>query len=114
MSRRVLLVIVVVLAAFTARSWIDWRPPAVSATTPTAAAASPMTGRTESVVATAHDPVCLITVNETQAKADRRVATYRGQTYYFCSHQCRRDFEADPARFVPSVLAAAPPAARTP
>lgn len=26
--------------------------------------------------------------------------TYQGETYYFCSEQCRKDFEKDPERYL--------------
>ncbi len=114
MSLRVLFVIVLVAAAFTARTWIDWRSPAVSAAATASLAADTASGSGTHTVGSARDPVCGAAVNEAQAQAASRIATYQHETFYFCSHQCRRDFEEDPARFAPSPPAAAPPAARAP
>ena len=102
MSRRVLFVITVVALAYTARTWIDWRSEAARAAMPSAAAQSPMNDQAAGAVETARDPVCGTAVNQIVAKAEGRVATYQGRTLFFCSHLCRRDFEADPARFAPS------------
>jgi len=43
------------------------------------------------------DPVCQMTVDEKTA-AGR--TDYRGQTYYFCSTQCKDKFDANPPKFV--------------
>jgi YHS domain-containing protein len=45
----------------------------------------------------AKDPVCGMDVREDQAAATSQV---NGQTYYFCSEQCKRRFEEDPGRYV--------------
>lgn len=42
------------------------------------------------------DPVCGMMVEPGSAAGQ---ATYQGQTYYFCSEQCRRQFEQSPERF---------------
>jgi xanthine dehydrogenase accessory factor len=44
--------------------------------------------------AEAVDPVCGMTV---AADSSGRPLTHDGQTYYFCSARCRREFESDPA-----------------
>jgi xanthine dehydrogenase accessory factor len=44
--------------------------------------------------AEAVDPVCGMTV---AAGSSGRPLTHDGQTYYFCSARCRREFESDPA-----------------
>lgn len=41
------------------------------------------------------DPVCGM-IEPDSASGE---ATYQGQTYYFCSAQCRRQFEQIPERF---------------
>lgn len=41
------------------------------------------------------DPVCGMTVETPKAKT----SVYRGQTYYFCSNDCRGKFEAAPASY---------------
>jgi YHS domain-containing protein len=43
------------------------------------------------------DPVCGTIVDESWA-AGR--AQYAGQTYYFCSKECKKDFEEEPTAFV--------------
>ena len=57
-----------------------WRPPA---------AREPDEPPAEAV-----DPVCGMTV---AADSSGRPLTHDGQTYYFCSARCRREFETDPA-----------------
>ena len=42
------------------------------------------------------DPVCGMEVDERNA-ADK--SQYRGQTYYFCSTDCREQFDRDPGRY---------------
>ena len=39
------------------------------------------------------DPVCGMTVEEADAAA---TAEYRGKTYYFCSVDCKEEFEENP------------------
>jgi YHS domain-containing protein len=39
------------------------------------------------------DPVCGMSVEESDAPA---TFDYRGTTYYFCSTDCREEFEANP------------------
>ncbi|MFZ5862325.1 MAG: YHS domain-containing protein [Nitrospirota bacterium] len=41
------------------------------------------------------DPVCGMAVEVTAAKT----SVYRGQTYYFCSNECREKFEATPTSY---------------
>ncbi|MDA8193971.1 MAG: heavy metal translocating P-type ATPase [Thermaerobacter sp.] len=48
---------------------------------------------------TAVDPVCGMTV-EVGREAGRSV--YRGETYYFCNHNCLRDFEEHPEQYAAS------------
>ncbi len=42
------------------------------------------------------DPVCGMTVEENEA-ADK--AEHEGTTYYFCSSDCREEFEANPGDY---------------
>lgn len=42
------------------------------------------------------DPVCRMMLDSDTA-AER--SSHRGQTYYFCSAACRREFEADPEKY---------------
>ncbi len=43
------------------------------------------------------DPVCGMTFLPEKAMARLE---YRGQTYYFCAEACRKQFEAEPERFL--------------
>lgn len=43
------------------------------------------------------DPVCGMEINLENA-LER--SEYQGQTFYFCSQQCRNKFDEDPAQFV--------------
>jgi YHS domain-containing protein len=43
------------------------------------------------------DPVCHMDMDEKSAVATSR---YKGDTYYFCSEQCKVRFEEDPERYV--------------
>jgi YHS domain-containing protein len=47
-------------------------------------------------MATATDPVCGMQVETTQAPAQ---SEYQGQTYYFCSEECKRTFDANPEQY---------------
>ncbi|HET6578726.1 MAG TPA: YHS domain-containing protein [Gemmatimonadales bacterium] len=42
------------------------------------------------------DPVCGMIIDRETAKAQM---TYEGREVYFCSHECRRAFQADPGRY---------------
>jgi YHS domain-containing protein len=42
------------------------------------------------------DPVCGMMIDPESAAGS---TTYESQGVYFCSDQCRRDFEADPGRY---------------
>jgi membrane fusion protein, copper/silver efflux system len=46
------------------------------------------------------DPVCGMAVDISKAKPAGRIATYQGQSYYFCSDDCRQKFEARPEKYV--------------
>ncbi len=41
-----------------------------------------------------HDPVCHMDIDPATAPAR---SEFEGQTYYFCSPGCKRDFDQDPA-----------------
>jgi Cu+-exporting ATPase len=43
------------------------------------------------------DPVCGMEVDE---KTTRERATYEGQTYFFCSNDCRDEFQASPEDYI--------------
>lgn len=43
------------------------------------------------------DPVCGMDVNPASAKAQ---SEWGGQSFYFCSEECKRTFDANPARYI--------------
>lgn len=45
------------------------------------------------------DPVCGMELDPGQVEAQ---AKYQGKAYYFCSEECRRQFEEDPEQYVRS------------
>ena len=46
------------------------------------------------------DPVCGMEVDQKRATAAGRKSDYKGTTYYFCADECKRQFDAEPAKFV--------------
>ena len=50
----------------------------------------------ERSVSKVKDPVCGMWIELNDAAGS---TTYESQPVYFCSDQCRRDFESDPARY---------------
>ena len=44
----------------------------------------------------ATDPVCLMIVDEYDAKF---TSTYKNQKYYFCCNYCKKQFEENPKRY---------------
>ena len=42
------------------------------------------------------DPVCGMTIDSEKAAAQ---SSYQGQTYYFCSTQCKQRFDSNPAQY---------------
>ncbi len=53
-------------------------------------------GAVEGSARTVSDPVCGMVVSRNQTTESAR---YRGDTFYFCSAECRRKFEANPERY---------------
>jgi YHS domain-containing protein len=43
------------------------------------------------------DPVCGMEIDSSQAAAQSQ---YQGQTYYFCSVECKQKFDANPKEFL--------------
>jgi YHS domain-containing protein len=43
------------------------------------------------------DPVCGMELDSSQAAAQSQ---YQGQTYYFCSVECKQKFDANPKQFL--------------
>jgi P-type Cu+ transporter len=48
------------------------------------------------------DPVCGIKVDESNTQFQTQFA---GKRYYFCSEECRKEFEADPGEYIETVAA---------
>lgn len=46
------------------------------------------------------DVVCGMSVLTAQAEAEGLASVYQGKTYFFCSRQCKEQFEREPARFL--------------
>ena len=49
------------------------------------------------MAATVKDPVCGMEIDPATAAGK---SEYKGQTYYFCSMGCKRDFDKDPEKYV--------------
>lgn len=47
----------------------------------------------------AKDLVCGMQVNEQQATSRGLTSEHQGQTYYFCSTQCKQQFDREPQRY---------------
>lgn len=43
------------------------------------------------------DPVCKMKVDKNKAKYP---SDYKGERYYFCSENCKKQFDADPQSFI--------------
>ncbi|HEU5349009.1 MAG TPA: YHS domain-containing protein [Ktedonobacterales bacterium] len=52
---------------------------------------------TQAQATPAIDPVCGMQVDPAMAAA---TSEYQGQTYYFCSQGCKRQFDKDPQSYV--------------
>ncbi len=51
------------------------------------------------IVAGVQDPVCGMEIDQSKAKAAGRYATHRGQTFYFCSDDCKGRFTREPEKY---------------
>jgi len=45
------------------------------------------------------DPICGMEVDEERANAAGRRAEYKGKVYYFCSDECKKAFDKEPAKY---------------
>lgn len=45
------------------------------------------------------DPACKMMVDQGRSKAAGLTSDYQGQTYYFCSIECKRDFDKTPLKY---------------
>ena len=59
-----------------------------------------MTDRKDDKILDHVDPVCGMNVNDEHAEKSR----YEGETFYFCSKDCKVKFEAQPADYAKSVV----------
>ncbi|MBZ5626384.1 MAG: YHS domain-containing protein, partial [Acidobacteriia bacterium] len=50
------------------------------------------------------DPVCGMQVDQAKAKAASHTREHAGKTHYFCSDQCVRDFDKNPAQYLKKEL----------
>ena len=46
------------------------------------------------------DPVCGMEVSPGKAEKAGRTSHYQGKTYYFCSDECKAQFDKSPERYV--------------
>ncbi len=46
----------------------------------------------------ARDPMCGMEVDQKRAAAASRTSEYGGVTYYFCAEECKKRFDAEPAK----------------
>ncbi len=56
-------------------------------------------------MATVKDPVCGMEVDQAKTPWKSKVGE---REYFFCSDQCRRDFEAEPSKYDPDIKADPP------
>jgi Cu+-exporting ATPase len=49
------------------------------------------------------DPICGMEVDQSKAKVAGRKVEYKGQTYYFCSDECKVAFDKEPTRYAAKV-----------
>jgi Cu+-exporting ATPase len=74
------------------------------AASPGAALASSSDGPQESKAAAPaqaqeRDPICNMTVDTAKAREAGRTSVYEGKTFYFCNDSCKKQFDADPAKY---------------
>jgi YHS domain-containing protein len=50
--------------------------------------------------APAEDPVCGMNIDPKKAAAAGRKSDFKGTTYYFCADECKKKFDAEPAKYV--------------
>jgi Cu+-exporting ATPase len=48
----------------------------------------------------ATDPICGMAVDPERAAAAGRTSEHEGRTYWFCADECKKRFDAEPARYV--------------
>jgi YHS domain-containing protein len=72
----------------------------LAATAPAAAAADEQGPQAPAAApAQERDPICGMTVDQAKAKEAGRTSVYEGKTFYFCNDDCKKRFDADPAKY---------------
>jgi membrane fusion protein, copper/silver efflux system len=51
------------------------------------------------------DPVCGMNIDVDRSQAEGNVREYKGKSYFFCSPECRKEFDKDPEKYLKSVQA---------
>ena len=62
-------------------------------------AASPTVAKPRVAAAVVKDPVCGMEVDVKTAVAAGLKSDYKGKTYYFCSDDCKKKFDKEPAKY---------------
>ncbi len=60
------------------------------------------------------DPVCGMKLGEEVVRALTYKSAYQGKLYYFCSDECKREFERDPGKYAIKAVPGSGPAAASP
>ena len=47
----------------------------------------------------AKDPVCGMQIDKLHAEGEGLTSDYQGQKYYFCSKECKQEFDKNPKSF---------------
>ena len=55
---------------------------------------------TGAAAATVKDPVCRMDGDKAKAEADDRKSEYNKKAYYFCSDNCKKEFDKNPAKYL--------------
>jgi len=63
------------------------------------AAPAAMTGQEQTQPEKVKDVVCGMQIDPAKAKGGK--SEYKGNTYYFCSEDCKKKFDKEPAKYVP-------------
>ena len=75
-----------VFAASIAATWLLADPEAIA-------------GQEEKQPEKVKDVVCGMQIDPAKAKGGK--SEYKGKTYYFCSEDCKKKFDKEPAKYVP-------------
>ena len=67
---------------------------------PTDADGAPMPAKAAEPPPTVKDLVCGMDIDPADAVAAKLTSEYKGKTYYFCAEDCKKQFDAEPTKFV--------------